>query len=151
MIEMNKKVSKNFIYKEICGGKEENFPSEDNLINAMLTTQNILQPVREKFGIVIVTSFQRNPKYNKKIGGSKTSDHQFGKAVDFKIKGFDKSQMEEVFIWMKHNLEFKQLIFENRNGAIWIHCSFDLEDNKKQTLSAKYDTNKNKMVYREVL
>lgn len=147
---MYKKIAKNFIYGEICGFKSENIPNEIHLINAMAVVYNILQPVRDRFGTVIVTSFQRNHSYNKRIGGSETSDHLYGKAVDFQVKGFSKMQMKTVFRWMFDYLEYKQLIFEEKNGTIWIHAAFDFEDNKKETLIAEWCNFQEKMIYKAV-
>ena len=43
----------------------------------------MVQPVREKFGVITVNSGYRSPQLNGKVGGSKTSQHCFGEAEDF--------------------------------------------------------------------
>ena len=101
-------------------------------------TDNILQPLRDKFGPVIVTSGYRSPEANKAIGGSTTSHHCFGYAADFEVLNMDN---RELAIYIRDELaEFTQLILEFYNGdpdSGWVHCSYDAADLKCQTLTAK--------------
>ena len=101
-------------------------------------TDNILQPVRDKFGPVIVTSGYRSPEANKAVGGSTTSHHCFGYAADFEVLNMDN---RELAIYIRDELaEFTQLILEFYNGdpdSGWVHCSYDAADLKCQTLTAK--------------
>ena len=101
-------------------------------------TDNILQPVRNKFGPVIVTSGYRSPESNTAIGGSTTSHHCFGYAADFEVLNMDN---RELAIYIRDELaEFTQLILEFYNGepdSGWVHCSYDAADLKCQTLTAK--------------
>jgi zinc D-Ala-D-Ala carboxypeptidase len=101
-------------------------------------TDNILQPLRDKFGPVIVTSGYRSPEANKAIGGSTTSHHCFGYAADFEVLNIDN---RELAIYIRDELaEFTQLILEFYNGdpdSGWVHCSYDAADLKCQTLTAK--------------
>jgi zinc D-Ala-D-Ala carboxypeptidase len=101
-------------------------------------TDNILQPVRDKFGPVIVTSGYRSPESNTAIGGSTTSHHCFGYAADFEVLNMDN---RELAIYIRDELaEFTQLILEFYNGdpgSGWVHCSYDAADLKCQTLTAK--------------
>ena len=72
-MNMNKRISHNFILKEMCGGRPDNIPLGENLINAMYVVANVLQPLRDKYGRIRVTSFFRNIEYNKSVGGSDKS------------------------------------------------------------------------------
>lgn len=48
----------------------------------------LLQKIRDHFGAPItINSAYRTPEYNKKIGGSAYSQHQYGKAADIVVKG----------------------------------------------------------------
>ena len=80
--------------------------------------EKILDPLREKVGAIKVTSGYRSPEYNKQIGGSPTSQHCKGEAVD--MQPLNKS-IQEVFEIIKKEFNFDQVILEkNNSGAEWI-------------------------------
>jgi zinc D-Ala-D-Ala carboxypeptidase len=101
-------------------------------------TDNILQPLRDKFGPVIVTSAYRSPEVNKAVGGSTTSHHCFGFAADFEVLSVDNLEMSE---YIRDNLKYTQLILEfytdGQPDSGWVHCSYDATDLKCQTLTAR--------------
>ena len=140
------KLSKNFSLDELTASNTAIKKNIDNsasptIVDALqeLVT-NVLQPVREKFGPVTITSGYRCDELNKAIGGSTTSDHSYGRAADFEVKGVDN---RVVAIWISENLPYKQLILEFYNdgetNSGWIHCSYDKDNNKKQKLKALKD------------
>ena len=85
---------------------------------------NILIPITNEFGTMLITSCYRNKAVNLAIGGSTTSQHQFGEAVDFVAVGGGK-ELNEVFTWIADNLTFGQLIWEkgDDDNPQWIHVS----------------------------
>ena len=140
------KLSKNFSLDELTASNTAIKKNIDNsasptIVDALqeLVT-NVLQPVREKFGPVTITSGYRCDELNRAIGGSTTSDHSYGRAADFEVKGVDN---RVVAIWITENLPYKQLILEFYNdgetNSGWIHCSYDKDNNKKQKLKALKD------------
>lgn len=115
----------------------DNTPSMQVIENLQDLVDNVLQPLREKFGAVIVTSGYRSPAVNTKIGGSTTSDHCHGYAADFEVLGMDN---RELALYIRNNLKYKQLILEFYSGlpdSGWVHCSFQKDANKCQTLTAR--------------
>lgn len=148
MLKMGDKIAKNFSVRELCGNKKENIPSGICLVNAVRVANTVLQPIRDKYGIILVTSFYRNEEYNKRINGSFNSQHVLGEAVDIIP---NKAEIQDVFIWMKHNIEFDQLILEEKNGTRWIHVSQKINNNRNEALVAKYNTKSNKMEYKKIL
>ena len=85
---------------------------------------NILIPITNEFGTMLINSAYRNRAVNTAITGSTTSQHQFGEAVDFDaVKGG--KELNKVFTWIAENLTFGQLIWEkgNNNNPQWIHVS----------------------------
>ncbi|MGL6340489.1 MAG: D-Ala-D-Ala carboxypeptidase family metallohydrolase, partial [Waterburya sp.] len=70
-----------------------------------------------------------------RIGGSGTSQHCLGQAVDFEVPGLPN---KEVAQWIRKNLDFDQLILEFYDGknpnSGWIHCSY-VEQNRNQSLA----------------
>lgn len=66
-----------------------------------------------------VTSWYRNTKINKKVGGSRSSAHREGLAVDFRVK----SNPRYVYTKLKKkNVSFDQLIYYPRQRRL--HISF---------------------------
>jgi len=116
----------------------DNTPTMQVIENLQDLVDNVLQPLREKFGPVIVTSGYRSPAVNTKIGGSTTSDHCHGYAADFEVLGMDN---RELALYIQDNIKFKQLILEFYRDGVpdsgWVHCSFQKDANKGQVLTAK--------------
>ena len=74
---------------------------------------------------MIITSGFRCDKLNEKVGGAKTSQHRFFRAIDFIPKGMD---LGECFSRIKMSpLVYKQLIIEHSGNKEWIHVSMGYE------------------------
>ena len=137
------KLSKNFSLQELTKSDTairksiDNTPSDEVLSNLTSLCNMVLQKVRDSHGVVTVTSGYRSPELNKAIGGSTTSDHCKGCAVDFEVPGLDN---KELALWVQDNLTFKQLILEFYEDGIpnsgWVHCSFEEGNNDNQVLRA---------------
>lgn len=109
----------------------DNCPTAEAIHNLTKLVENVLDPLREKYGKPItVNSGYRCPELNKAVGGSKTSDHVKGFAAD--ITGGSKEENERIFNIIKHNFHFKQLIDEK--GFSWVHVSYDPSNLKNQIL-----------------
>lgn len=111
---------------------------EDYIINAQALAENVLQPVRDKFGPVIITSGYRCPELNAAIKGSWNSQHTYAQAADFEVLGADNLIVAN---FIREHCRFDQLILEyyvsGRPTSGWIHCSMVLnERNRQQTLTA---------------
>jgi hypothetical protein len=100
----------------------DNRPGRTEQEKLLYVCQFLLQPIRDKFGKVDVTSGYRCPELNQAIGGAAKSQHRYGEAADFRTPDAD---LMGVFEWIRHNLTFGQAIYENPgNGtAPWIHLS----------------------------
>lgn len=107
----------------------KNEPTKEQWINLFAIRDNVLNPLREKFGKPIrITSGFRSPELNKSVGGKPTSQHTKGEAVD--ITAIDKADNKELFELCK-TLDFDQLIDESNFS--WIHISYKVP-NRKQIL-----------------
>lgn len=124
-------LTRNFSLEELIRTNKnvENIPNEAQKEALLHLCVNVLQPIRDEFGAVRITSGYRCEKLNMLVGGSKTSQHVKGEAADFKCEN-----MAEVFEWIKENLEFDQLI--NEYNFSWIHVSYSNTRNRKQVLKA---------------
>ena len=138
------KLSANFSLSELTKSETatrngiSNTPSDLVIEKLQDLVTNILQPLRDKFGTVIVTSGYRSTEANKSVGGSTTSHHCFGYAADFEVLGMDN---KELAVYIRDNLTYTQLILEFYQDGIgdsgWVHCSYDSADLKCQTLTAR--------------
>ena len=86
-----------------------NNPNAEQIEKLKLLCENILQPVRDHFGRVKVTSGFRSAELCIAIGSSVNSQHARAEAADFEVVGVDNV---ELFDWIKNNLEPDQLILE---------------------------------------
>ena len=105
----------------------DNTPNETQIAMITDTAVHIVDSVRKQFGdsTVDVSSFFRSEKLNKKIGGSKSSQHCKGEAVDLDSK--DNELNLAIFNFVKDNLTFDQMIGEypDANGVFqWVHVSY---------------------------
>ena len=80
-----------------------------------LLAQSVLQPIRDRFGRVSITSGYRNQELNKLVKGSATSDHLQAVAADIFLG--QKPIDFEVFNWIvEQNLPYRQVIaYHDRN------------------------------------
>ncbi len=68
------------------------------LDNVKLLAKN-LQVLRDEIGKPIrVISGYRSPKYNRKIGGARKSQHMTAKAADIKIKGMTPAEVKRTIV-----------------------------------------------------
>lgn len=145
------KISKHISYREAIHSHTakklgiKNEPNEAQLENMKLIAEKIFEPLREYVsGPIKVSSFFRSKALNKAIGGSKTSQHILGLAIDLDdVYGFKTNA--EMFKWIKENLSFDQLIWEfgDNDNPDWIHVSYvSEEDNRCQCLKAERIQNK---------
>ena len=86
-------LSKNFTLTEFTKSQTalrqgiDNTPSDEHLEAAKVLFENVVQPVRDHFGPTVINSGYRGPDLNKAVGGSSTSQHCKGQAVDIEIPG----------------------------------------------------------------
>jgi zinc D-Ala-D-Ala carboxypeptidase len=118
-----------------------NQPTEEHLVALKSLAENIFQPIREHFGTPIwVSSGYRSEALNKAIGGSKTSQHCKGEALDLDMDGKGSPTNAEIFYYIKDNLPFDQLIWEfgTNTNPDWVHVSYKKEGTQRgQILRAK--------------
>jgi hypothetical protein len=105
----------------------QNLPNHEQLGNGKALYLNIIQPIRDHFGGVKVTSAYRNLKLNTLVGGSVDSQHMSGQAVDIQIPEHNRFDVAE---WIMKNLEYDQMIVE----PSWIHISYSQTNNRNQNL-----------------
>jgi hypothetical protein len=127
----------------------DNTPNGTAYNNMKTLAANVFEPLREWVGGAIkITSMYRSTELNEAIGGSKTSQHCKGQAIDIDDIYGHKTNAE-MFEYIKDNLEFDTLIWEFGSGdnPDWVHISYvDLEKNRKRILKAVRDQGKVKYI-----
>lgn len=114
----------------------DNTPSPEVLKAMQMVANACFEPARQKFGAIKVNSFYRCPELNKAVGGSKTSQHMRGEAIDMDRGSREKNR--ELLDWCKANLKYDQLICEHpdTNGnPKWVHISFSANGNRNQFIT----------------
>jgi zinc D-Ala-D-Ala carboxypeptidase len=118
----------------------DNTPNDQEINNLKSIAENIFQPIRDHFGVPIgLSSGFRCKKLNAAIGGSKTSQHMSGSALDIDADMYGKITNKQVFDYIRENLDFDQLIWEfgNDENPSWVHVSYQHNDeNRKRVLKA---------------
>jgi len=116
-----------------------NVPSDLDLINMKTIADEVFEPLREFVGGPIsINSFYRSPKLNSAIGGSTTSQHCKGCALDIDDTYGYKTNAE-MFEYIKCNLDYDQMIWEFGDdiNPDWVHISYVSEDaNRRRLLKA---------------
>lgn len=143
------RLSKNFTLSEFTKSQTalrqgiDNTPEGEHLDAAKELFENVVQPVRDNFGVTVINSGYRGPKLNEAVGGSSRSQHCKGQAVDIECPG---TSNYEVAKWIEDNLDFDQLILEFYTPGIpdsgWVHVSYKTEDNRKSILTAMKEEGK---------
>lgn len=118
-----------------------NMPTPEHLENFKKLAENVFEPIRKHFGVPIhISSGYRSKELNALIGGSLTSQHCSGEAIDIDMDGSANGVTNKmVFDFIKDNLNFDQLIFEfgTKDAPDWVHVSWETSGKqRKQVLRA---------------
>jgi zinc D-Ala-D-Ala carboxypeptidase len=126
------RLSKNFTLAEMTKSQMairngiDNTPSQAEIENMKKLANMVLQPVRDRFGPVSISSGFRSVSVNSLVGGSPNSDHTRGMAADIEIPGVSNLEVAE---WIAENLKFTQLILEFYTDDIpdsgWVHVAYN--------------------------
>jgi hypothetical protein len=115
----------------------KNLPNLEELKNMRMLAMRVFEPLREHFNAPIrVNSFFRSLELNRKVGGSGTSQHCRGQAMDISSMKPSYSNAD-LFNYIRDHLVFDQLIWEfgNDENPDWVHVSF-ADQNRRQILKS---------------
>ena len=146
-------ISKHISYKEGVYSNTatrrgiDNTPNNEQLDNMKLLAKEVFEPLRTYVGGPIkINSFFRSPELNTAIGGSTTSQHCKGQAMDIDDT-FGRMTNAEMYHWIKENLDFDQMIWEfgDDDNPNWVHVSYvSAEENRNRCLKAYKENKKTK-------
>ena len=126
-------------------GADGRIESQKVIDNLTALMENVGDKIYEKYPNMNITSGFRCFALNKAIGGSTTSEHSFGKAIDIQVSNVKTS---EVYNWVVSNIpSWNQIIWEfperespSGGSGSWIHISYGGANQKKKTLASKKDS-----------
>ena len=147
-------LSRNFTLQELIKSDTairkgiDNNPNADQVEKLKKLCENVLQPVRDHFGRVKVTSGYRSPELCVAIGSSLNSQHAKAEAVDFECIGVDNAEVAD---WVRMNCDTDQLILEyytpGEPNSGWIHASWVEFQPRAQYMRAFRDPDTKKTKY----
>lgn len=149
------KITPHFYWNELLASEEadknniDNIPITEEQTNNIILMANKLELIREYLGNkpIIVSSCFRSPKVNKLVGGSLTSAHLSGLAVDFKCNGAGSPAAIVGIIRKRYEeLQFDQLINEYDK---WVHIGWGPKNRGEVIRAEKYHT-KQKTIYTRI-
>lgn len=122
----------------------DNTPSKEIEKSLTALINNVLDPLREKWGAPIrVSSGYRCPKLNKAIGGAAGSQHMKGEAADItSLSDSRNDNMALLQLLLNSGIVFDQVISEDVDSMgrpNWIHVSYTTKraNRKKRTTMKK--------------
>lgn len=131
IITITKNISLNELLASNTAKKHniDNTPSQTILQNLIDASVNLYQPVRDILGVpILISSGYRCHALNKAVGGSSTSAHMAGFAIDFKAPKFGTPKLIVPYIVKKlkeKGIGFDQAIIEYpKSPNSWVHLGY---------------------------
>ena len=122
-----------------------NMPTPEHIENFKLLAEKVFEPIRKHFNVPInISSGYRSKELNAKLGGSATSQHSSGEAIDIDMDGSASGVTNRmVFDYIKDNLVFDQLIFEfgTKDNPDWVHVSYESTGKQRKQILRAIKTN----------
>jgi hypothetical protein len=118
--------SKDFTWEELTttGTGLPNNPGPADRARLALLAREVLQPIRDRFGPLVITSAYRSAEVNQAVGGASASHHLKGNAAD--LYATSGATNEEIAAWVyRAGLPIRESIVERHTGHY--HLARDVE------------------------
>ena len=129
--------------------EDGNIPSRVAIENLKNLCENWLEDLRYSYNTLyprdysqgemplVINSGYRSPEVNKRAGGSATSNHLAGCAVDIRVAGFEQAiRYASILLDISDGTkrDFDELYIErNKAGSHWIHFAVKPKDNRRKS------------------
>jgi len=139
------RLSPHFTLGELCKTSHKtadgNIPSRVAIENLRNICENWLEALRQAQGPhqgpIVINSGYRSPEVNKLAGGSATSNHLTGCAVDIRVAGFEQAiRYASILLDISDGTkrDYDELLIErNSAGNYWLHFAVRPKDNRRKT------------------
>lgn len=107
---------------------QHGFTQQQIIDNLKTLAVNVLDPIKDKYPNMIVTSGFRSPAKGR-------SQHERGQAADMQFRGANKTEYYEIAQWIRENVPHDQLLLEYKDtgtGLPWIHVSVKDSGNRSE-------------------
>ena len=147
-INMNAKLSEHFQLGELCKTSHKtadgNIPSHVAIENLRRICEDWLEDLRysnntlygNKDLPIIINSGYRSPEVNKLAGGSPSSNHLTGCAVDIRCEGIEQAlRYANILMDIADGTkrDFDEILIErSKQGRYWIHFAVRPKDNRRR-------------------
>ena len=144
------KLSEHFTLAELCKTRSgiKNVPNEAQVENLRRVCR-WLEELRLRYNLnkkekiknkdeeepIIINSGFRSPEVNKAVGGSPTSNHLTGCAVDIRVCGIEQLLRYAVIlldISDESKEDFDELLIEKKGPVMWLHFAVRPNDNRRK-------------------
>ena len=125
--------------RNICENWLEDLRYSNNVLyeDKETRSQGVQDNTTEADSPIIITSGYRSPEVNKLAGGSPSSNHLTGCAVDIRCIGIEQAiRYASIFLDISDGTkrDYDELLIErNKNGRYWIHFAVRPKDNRRKT------------------
>ena len=143
------KLSEHFSLGEVTktsyNTEDGNIPSRVAIENLKNLCENWLEDLRYSYNTlykggpegIVINSAYRSPEVNRLAGGSPTSNHLTGCAVDIRVSGFEQAiRYASILLDISDGTkrDFDELYIErNKAGSYWIHFAVRPRDNRRKS------------------
>lgn len=164
---MIKKLSEHLSLPEIINSQTairnniDNNPTEEHLENLWVLANELFEPIRALVSAdrgvetpLAISSGYRSKTLNDRIGGSPSSQHSKGQAIDIDLDGwYEDFDNADLFYLILEEVDFDQLIWEfgTSDKPNWVHVSYvSPEKNRKNILVAYKENGKTKYAQKNI-